>query len=124
MTKREGDLAIRDKVLNGFRRSLAAPGMAPGDRVWTAQHVLAAGCRTGDGSRPHAEFLAVRDFKSGASTNWDILPEMQITVSRRQHVRIGFGVRKPFTNTRERTPQVLFYLLWDRAEGKLWQGWR
>ena len=70
------------------------------------------------------EFLAVRDFRPGASTNWDVLPEMQITVSRRQHVRIGFGVREPFANTRGRTPQVLFYFLWDRADGKLWKGWR
>jgi hypothetical protein len=52
------------------------------------------------------------------------LPEMQITISRRQHVRVGFGVREPFTNTSGRTPQVLFYLLWDRADGKLWNGWR
>src|ERR1700724_3617902 len=73
---------------------------------------------------PMVEFLAVRDFKPGASTNWDVLPEMQITISRRQHVRIGFGVREPFTNTKGRTPQVLFYLLWDRADGKLWRGWR
>jgi hypothetical protein len=73
---------------------------------------------------PMIEFLAVRDFKPGASTNWDVLPEMQITVSRRQHVRIGFGVREPFTNTSGRTPQVLFYMLWDRADGKLWEGWR
>jgi hypothetical protein len=29
---------------------------------------------------PMVEFLAVRDFKPGASTNWDVLPEMQITV--------------------------------------------
>ncbi len=49
---------------------------------------------------PMVEFLAVRDFRPGASTNWDVLPEMQITMSRRQHVRMGFGVREPFTNTR------------------------
>ena len=73
---------------------------------------------------PMVEFLAVRDFRPGAKTNWDVLPEMQITVSRRQHVRVGFGVREPFTNTQGRTPQVLFYLLWDRADGKLWRGWR
>ena len=60
----------------------------------------------------------------GAKTNWDVLPEMQVTVSRRQHVRVGFGVREPFTNTSGRAPQVLFYLLWDRADGKLWNGWR
>jgi hypothetical protein len=73
---------------------------------------------------PMVEFLAARNFAPGASTNWDVLPEMQVTVSRRQHVRVGFGVREPFTNTSGRPPQVLFYLLWDRADGKLWNGWR
>ena len=73
---------------------------------------------------PMVEFLADREFTPGARTNWDALPEMQVTVSRRQHVRVGFGVREPFTNTQGRTPQVVFYLLWDRADGKLWNGWR
>jgi hypothetical protein len=73
---------------------------------------------------PMVEFLAVRDFKRGASTNWDVLPEMQITISRRQHIRAAFGVREPFTNTSGRTPQVVFYILWDRADGKFWEGWR
>ena len=69
-------------------------------------------------------FVAVHDFAPGATTNWDVVPEMQITISRRQHVRLAFGVREPFTNTRDRTPQVMFYLLWDLADGKLWDGWR
>ena len=73
---------------------------------------------------PMVEFLASRNFAPGEKTNWDVLPEMQVTVSRRQHVRVGVGVREPFTNTSGRTPQVLFYLLWDRADGKLWNGWR
>jgi mono/diheme cytochrome c family protein len=73
---------------------------------------------------PMVEFLAVRRFTPGASTNWDVLPELQMTVSRRQHVRMGFGVREPFTNTNGRAPQVMFYVLWDRADGKLWDGWR
>jgi len=73
---------------------------------------------------PMVEVLATRDFKPGASTDWNVLPEMQITISRRQHVRAGFGVSEPFTNTSDRAPQVLFYLLWDRADGKLWEGWR
>ncbi|HXM97747.1 MAG TPA: c-type cytochrome [Candidatus Dormibacteraeota bacterium] len=73
---------------------------------------------------PMVEFLAVRDFAPGAATNWDILPEMQITISRRQHIRVAFGVREPISNTAGRTPHVQFYLLWDRADGKFWQGWR
>jgi hypothetical protein len=68
--------------------------------------------------------LAVRDFQNGASTNWDVLPEMQVTVSRRQHIRVDVGVREPFTNTSGRSAQVLFYVLWDWADGKFWEGWR
>jgi Cytochrome c len=73
---------------------------------------------------PMVEFLATRDFRNGASTNWDVMPEMQVTISRRQHIRGALGVRTPFTNTSGRNPQVVFYLLWDRADGKFWEGWR
>lgn len=73
---------------------------------------------------PMVEFLADRSFEPGAATDWDVLPEMQVTVSRRQHVRVGVGVREPFTDTSGRTPQVLFYVLWDHADGKIWDGWR
>jgi len=72
---------------------------------------------------PMVEFLAARDLEDGAKTDWDILPEMQVTLSRRQHVRANFGVRTPLTNTEGRSTQVYFYLLWDWADGKLWSGW-
>jgi Cytochrome C oxidase, cbb3-type, subunit III len=100
--------------------------IAPRSMFWRAAigQAMAPDHMLGRLFSPMVEFLAVRDFRPGASTNWDVLPEMQITVSRRQHVRIGFGVREPFANTQGRTPQVLFYLLWDRADGKLWEGWR
>lgn len=73
---------------------------------------------------PMVEFLADRDLEDNAKTNWDILPEMQVTVSRRQHIRADIGVRAPFTNTSGRTPQVTFYVLWDWADGKFWEGWK
>lgn len=102
------------------------PSVSPRSMFWraTVGQAFAQDNMLGRLYSPMVEFLAVRDFKPGASTDWDVLPEMQITVSRRQHVRVGFGVREPFTNTEGRTPQVLFYLLWDRADGKLWDGWR
>ena len=70
------------------------------------------------------EFVAERDFKPGAHTDWDVVPQMQVTVSRRQHIRADIGVRNPFTDTQGRRPQVMFYVLWDWADGKLWEGWR
>jgi hypothetical protein len=70
------------------------------------------------------EFLADRNLETGAKTNWDVLPEMQVTISKRQHVRFNIGVRTPMTNSAGRTRQVVFYVLWDWADGKLWEGWK
>lgn len=72
---------------------------------------------------PMVEFVAARDLVTGASTNWDVVPEMQVTISRRQHVRVNVGFSKPFTNTLGRQSQVVFYLLWDWFDGKLNEGW-
>jgi hypothetical protein len=80
--------------------------------------------RLGRQCSPMVEFLAARDLQDGAKTDWDVMPEMQVTISKRQHVRAAVGVRTPFTDTAGRTPQVDFYVLWDWADGKLWEGWK
>jgi hypothetical protein len=72
---------------------------------------------------PMVEFLADRDLVTNAKTDWDILPEMQVIISRRQHIRAAIGVRTPMTNTAGRAKQVLLYVLWDFADGKLTEGW-
>lgn len=72
---------------------------------------------------PMVEFVADRDLATGAKTNWDVVPEMQVTISRRQHIRGNVGFSKPFANTTGRNSQVVFYLLWDWADGKLTEGW-
>ena len=72
---------------------------------------------------PMFEFLANRDLVTGAKTDWDVLPEMQVTISHRQHIRADIGVRTPVTNTAGRSKQVVFYVLWDFADGKLLEGW-
>ncbi len=72
---------------------------------------------------PMFEFLAVRDFTTGAKMNWDVLPQMQVTISKRQHVRGDLGVRIPVNNTAGRQVQLMFYLLWDWGDGKLTEGW-
>jgi hypothetical protein len=72
---------------------------------------------------PMVEFVASRDLVSQPKTNWDVVPEMQVTISHRQHIRVNVGYSKPFTNTGGRRSQVVFYLLWDWADGKLTEGW-
>jgi mono/diheme cytochrome c family protein len=72
---------------------------------------------------PMIELLGERELTTGARTNWDLLPEMQVTLSRRQHVRGDLGVRFPVNNTRGRSVQLVFYLLWDWGDGKVTEGW-
>jgi hypothetical protein len=72
---------------------------------------------------PMMEILANRDLVDNARTDWDVLPQMQVTISRRQHVRGDLGLRVPVTNTTGRPVQLMIYLLWDWADGRLNEGW-
>ena len=72
---------------------------------------------------PMVEFLASRDLVTGARTDWNVLPEMQVTISRRQHIRGNVGVSFPVNNTVGRPRQLLFYVLWDWQDGRLNEGW-
>jgi len=72
---------------------------------------------------PMVEFVADRDLVDRAKNNWDVVPQMQVTISRRQHIRASLGFRKPFTNVAGRQSQVVFYILWDWGDGKLTEGW-
>jgi mono/diheme cytochrome c family protein len=100
--------------------------ITPQSLFWRAAvgQTLAGDHRLGRMWSPMVEFLADRNLKDGAKTNWDVLPEMQVTISARQHVRFDIGVRTPMTNTAGRDKQLVFYLLWDWADGKLWEGWK
>jgi mono/diheme cytochrome c family protein len=72
---------------------------------------------------PMVEFLSDRDLVSGAKTNWDIVPEFQVTLNKRQHVRLGIGYRRPLNNTAGRSAQIAIYALWDFFDGGLRAGW-
>ena len=72
---------------------------------------------------PIVEFLADRDLVSNATTNWDIVPELQIPLSKRMHILGNIGFRIPANNTAGRQKQVMFYVLWDWVDGGLLQGW-
>lgn len=79
--------------------------------------------RVGRAWSPMVEFLAERDLQAGAPTDWDIVPEMQVTLNKRQHVRLNVGVRTPMNNTAGRSTQLAFYVLWDFFDGGLLEGW-
>lgn len=72
---------------------------------------------------PMFEFVATRDLLTGAKTDWDVVPQMQVTISRRQHIRADLGLRIPATDTTGRQKQIVFYILWDWQDGRLNEGW-
>jgi len=72
---------------------------------------------------PMIEVLAKRDLGAGTVTDWDVLPEMQVTLNRRQHVRAALGFRLPVNDTAGRPKQVIAYILWDWFDGGLLEGW-
>jgi len=72
---------------------------------------------------PMMEFVAARDLTDHAKTNWDVVPQMQWMISKRQHIRADLGVRVPVTNTAGRSTQIVFYILWDWFDGRLNEGW-
>jgi hypothetical protein len=73
---------------------------------------------------PIVEFLADRELETGAKTNWDVLPQFQVSLSKRQHILANLGVRFPINNRLGRSTEVVFYLLWDWFDGGLRDGWK
>ena len=73
---------------------------------------------------PMVELVANKDYLPHSTPDWDVVPQMQVTLSARQHVRINLGTSIPMTNTSDRPIQVVFYVLWDWFDGSLFKGWR
>ena len=72
---------------------------------------------------PMVELLADREIASGERINWDIVPQIQVTLSQRQHIRANVGVRLPANDFGPRPTQLIFYLMWDWFDGGLRDGW-
>jgi hypothetical protein len=102
-----------------FDRAAAAP-----EAFWR----LAAGTsfsqrRWGRTWSPMVELLAARELAAGHGAHWDVAPQLQVTLSTRQHIMASGGVRFPLNAREDRHPQVIVYLLWDWFDGPLLGGW-
>jgi hypothetical protein len=80
--------------------------------------------RFGRSWSPMIEWLAARDLEDEARVLWDVVPQMQVTLNRRQHLMINVGVRIPINERAGRSTQVITYFLWDWFDGGLLDGWR
>ena len=70
------------------------------------------------------EIAAAREFESGATTHWDLAPQLQVSLSRRQHILLNVGIQVPVNDREGRPTRILTYLLWDWFDGGLFEGWR
>lgn len=72
---------------------------------------------------PMVEVLGARELVDGARTHVDVLPELQVTLSARQHIVANVGVRVPVNDRDGRPTQVLVYVIWDWFDGGFLEGW-
>ena len=71
---------------------------------------------------PQMEILLAKPF--GDPYEWDVVPQLQVSLSKLQHILIAGGVRVPVTQTDTRKPAVLMYFVWDWFDGGLFQFWK
>lgn len=79
--------------------------------------------RWGRAWSPMVEILGARELKDGSDVEWDVLPQIQVSLSNRQHVLMNIGVRTPLSQRSERRTSVLVYVLWDWFDGGFLSGW-
>jgi hypothetical protein len=54
----------------------------------------------------------------------DIVPQFEVTLNARQHISAAAELRIPLAGRSSRATELVFYLLWDRYDGGVPQGWR
>jgi hypothetical protein len=72
---------------------------------------------------PIVELTALRELERGRPVEWDLVPQLQVSLSKRQHILVSGGVRIPLNERGEHHAQVLTYVLWDWFDGGLRDGW-
>lgn len=72
---------------------------------------------------PMVELLGAKPLVSGADVEWDVVPQMQVSLNARQHIRLNAGARIPVNNRDHRSTSVIVYLLWDWFDGGFTDGW-
>ena len=72
---------------------------------------------------PILEVLGARELGSGHSNEWDVVPQVQVSLSTRHHIRLNVGLRLPVTEAGPRPAKLVTYLLWDWFDGGLLAGW-
>jgi hypothetical protein len=71
---------------------------------------------------PMTEILVAHPF--GEGTEVDVVPQVQVSLSKLKHILLSVGARVPVTEREGRHPEFLTYFLWDWFDGGLFQFWK
>jgi len=71
---------------------------------------------------PQVELLWARAERQ--ASEWDVVPQVQVTLSKIQHVSVAGGVRIPLSHRSKRHPEALVYMLWDWFDGGFFEFWK
>jgi mono/diheme cytochrome c family protein len=71
---------------------------------------------------PQLEVLWARPQHSAAE--WDVVPQVQVTLSKLQHVIAAGGIRIPVSQREQRPTRAVVYLLWDWFDGGFFEFWK
>lgn len=98
---------------------------ARAEREWFARLALGitVGSEFGRAFSPMVEVVSSGELESGSRAVLDWVPQMQVSLSKRQHILFNAGVRLPLTEREGRKPVFLTYLLWDWFDGGFFDGW-
>lgn len=72
---------------------------------------------------PIVEILGAKELEAGHEPEWDIAPQVQVSLSGLQHVLLSVGMRLPVNERASRSKTVVVYFLWDWFDGGLFSNW-
>ena len=110
---------------DGFLQLLvgAETGSAEESGALLVRGVLGKTLITGKWGRAWSPMVEVLSEKRDGQVAVDIVPQVQVTLNKRQHVVMNIGLRVPTHNTMERTPVPMMHLLWEWFDGGFIEGW-
>jgi mono/diheme cytochrome c family protein len=120
-----GQILPRDAFLQ-FQAGVGLPlgGDRPNETFWRA--VAGQSFTQGAFGRawsPMIEVLGAHEHEEGAATEWDLVPQLQVTLNTRQHIMFNAGIRLPVNQRESRPVRFMVYVLWDWFDGGLFDGW-
>ena len=107
------------KAFGGVTLNSAAGGINPDAVQWMWR--MQGGY--GRSWSPMLEVVGARELVRGTHNEWHLVPQIQISLSRRQHVMLSAGLRVPVNDRDSRPKQFMMYVLWDWFDGGLFSGW-